>query len=272
MNKITAWTNSTLLSCIFLLALAFIPSKLLAQTDSFTALIHVNTVFDDGAGENADITVVCNAGYPLVQQPIVRPDHGLHIAVHELWDGAGTVCAVQEFPRIEGYNLTYSTNGVATSDQCWFERGEGSLGESNRCEITHTPIPGYFLDCGGFNFPMDEYPVISEKSNVVYPLAIELFNDEGIAVTDLDLESSPIIQVVHSSTHGVYLSDITEYVLSAGHATKGDQFSYSKTGLWEYGLKSENYTSKGRYIVTIQSGDTDAYGMKGNCSTSFEVR
>ncbi|MGA9574746.1 MAG: hypothetical protein WBS20_12455 [Lysobacterales bacterium] len=124
------------------------------------------------------------------------------------------------------------------------------------------------LTCEGFAAPMANHPVKTKK-NRVFPLKMELFGEGGLEQTDADLIAAPVVKVeFFASTDGVAV-DVSNDLLAAGHGTDGNQFEFTDNDIWQYNLKSNNYTAPGTYKVTVVSGDESEYVIDPNCETSF---
>lgn len=132
-------------------------------------------------------------------------------------------------------------------------------------------VPPPTLACVGFDSPMDNPPV-SVKKNRALPLkATLLFDESGFLVTDSDIVSPPVLQVIFSSAFGASPIDVTENALAAGKSSEGNIFSYdSSGGRWKYNIKTSNYTAAGTYTVKIASGDSEEYSVQ-SCETSFVI-
>jgi hypothetical protein len=64
--------------------------------------------------------------------------------------------------------------------------------------------------------------------------------------------------------------DISDDALSSGQSSEGNQFVFTDDGIWQFNLKSKNYTASGEYMVTAVSGDETEYTIDPACVTSFQ--
>lgn len=130
--------------------------------------------------------------------------------------------------------------------------------------MTHT------LSCGGFEPPLDSGPV-SVKRNRVLPLKAELFDTDGIAVTDMEIAALPVIQVMFSSDTAQDPIDVTDDALAAGLGFEGNQFVFTDELKWQYNLKTKNYRARGIYTISIVSGDISEYDIDPSCQAQFVI-
>ena len=124
--------------------------------------------------------------------------------------------------------------------------------------------------CVGFQAPMAHHPVKAKK-NRVFPLKMGLFDADGFELTDADV-AVPLVQVMFDAVGAAPAVDVTDDALSSGAGTDGNQFEYTVDGIWQFNLKSKNYTGKGVYMVTAISGDPSEYTIDPACVTSFEIQ
>jgi len=141
---------------------------------------------------------------------------------------------------------------------------QGGVSDSFVVKIAFAPT----LACSGFEPPMDNGPVTVRK-NKVLPLKAQLVDNGGTFLTDLDLVSSPVIQVLFDSGAGSAI-DVTDDALPAGQGTEGNQFEFG-TDKWQYNLKTKNYTAAGTYTVTMESGNVFEYKVD-SCETQFVIK
>ncbi len=130
-------------------------------------------------------------------------------------------------------------------------------------------VPFDRLTCEGFEPPLAGGPV-RVKKNRVLPHKARLSGHDGMEVTDLELETSPVIQVMHDSGAGS-ASDVTDDALPAGQGTEGNQFYFDFSGKWQFNLKTKNYTAPGTYHVTMVSGDLTEYDISPVCEATFVI-
>jgi hypothetical protein len=117
---------------------------------------------------------------------------------------------------------------------------------------------------------MANYPV-KAKQNRAFPLKMELFDGNGFEVLGSDLTAPPVVQVMFAADGGGAAVDVSEDVLSAGQAFEGNQFGFTDDGIWQFNLKSSNYSAPGEYLVTATSGDESEYLIDPACVTSFQI-
>ena len=132
--------------------------------------------------------------------------------------------------------------------------------------VAIAPPPTY--SCSGFDPPMASGPV-TVKKNRVLPLKAELLDGGGNAITDLDVASPPVIQVLFDSGMGGDPVDVTDQALPAGQGTEGNQFVFSD-GKWHFNLKTKNYTAVGTYTISMVSGDDSEYTVD-SCVAEFVI-
>ena len=123
------------------------------------------------------------------------------------------------------------------------------------------------LSCEGFAAPMANFPVKAKK-NGVFPLKMKLFDADGFEQTD-DLVAAPLVEVIFTATEEVDAVDVSSEVLGGGHGSDGNQFEFTEDDIWQFNLKSKNYSGPGTYAVTVISGDESAYVIDPLCVTSF---
>ncbi len=126
------------------------------------------------------------------------------------------------------------------------------------------------IACSGFNSPMADYPV-SIKKNRVIPLKMGLFDFNGFEIMESDLTALPAFIVMLSPSNGDPVSDVSKGAFPAGKGSDGNQFEYTDDGIWQFNLKSRNYSASGEYMVTAVSGDETEYTFDPACVTSFQI-
>jgi hypothetical protein len=147
-------------------------------------------------------------------------------------------------------------------------------------------IPSEFLyippvACFGFESPMNNGPVKVRKnqgwkempsnapSTLVLPLKVQV-SDSGGPITDADIASPPVLQVLYDS--GVIVADdVTADVLPAGVVTRGNQFIFTNDGKWGFNLGTWYYTAPGTYTISVASGDATEYVINPTCTATFVV-
>jgi hypothetical protein len=112
---------------------------------------------------------------------------------------------------------------------------------------------------------------VKVKKNRVLPLKAELLDGDGYLVTDADITMPPVIQVMFDPGTGGDAEDVTDYALSAGQGTDGNQFEFSD-GKWQFNLKTKNYSAAGTYTITMVSGDKCEYVIGSpSCTATFVI-
>jgi hypothetical protein len=106
------------------------------------------------------------------------------------------------------------------------------------------------LSCAGFDPPMGSSPVTVRGQNRALPLKAQLFDADSLAVTDLDLSAPPAVQVIYQSGEGGEPVDVTGEALPAGHGSAGNQFEFTVDQIWQFNLKTRDYTAPGTYFIT----------------------
>jgi len=126
------------------------------------------------------------------------------------------------------------------------------------------------LYCVGFEPPMAGGPVTA-RGNRALPLKAQLFDDDGYEMTDMDLAAPPVIQVWFDSSQGGDSHDVTGDAYPAGWGTEGNEFEYNPADqVWQYNLKTKNYSAGGTYTINIVSGDKSEYTIDPTCEAVFE--
>lgn len=125
------------------------------------------------------------------------------------------------------------------------------------------------ISCEGFDHPMANPPVQARK-NRVFPLKMELFDENGFEILGGDL-AAPIVQVIHMPAIGDPGIDVSDDALASGVGTEGNEFIFTKEGIWQFNLKSTSYSAPGEYMVIAVSGDESEYIISPTCVTSFIV-
>lgn len=124
------------------------------------------------------------------------------------------------------------------------------------------------LSCVGFATPMANYPVKAKK-NGVFPLKMELFDEVGNEQTNSELIAAPVVMVLFTSSSGGDAIDVNGEALPAGQGSDGNVFDFTEDHIWQFNLKSKNYTAPGEYVVTAVSGDSEEYTIDDTCQTRF---
>ena len=76
--------------------------------------------------------------------------------------------------------------------------------------------------------------------------------------------------MVTASSGGTAVN-VSDYALSAGHGSEGNQFDFTEDGIWQFNLKSKNYSAEGTYLVFALFGDDTEYIIDPFCVTSFVI-
>ncbi len=148
--------------------------------------------------------------------------------------------------------------------------GINSNGDPEGYVATISTAPTFSTPTNNLKPPMNAGPV-TVKKNRVLPLRIDLQDENGSPITDLDITSPPAIQVTFAAGTQA-AEDVTDEALSAGWGTEGNQFEYDiSTGLWSFNLKTKNYTAPGTYTVSIISGDDAEYKIDSSITATFVI-
>lgn len=179
--------------------------------------------------------------------------------------GAITTLDLNPIPITDWYGVGY--NQVSIN----FKGSDGRIswiyGSVDSIQDLSIPI----VMCEGFESPMSTYPVRAKK-NRVFPLKMELFDGDGFELEGGDLIAPPVVQVVFASASGDPAIDVSDHALSSGLGSDGNQFEFTDDGIWQFNLKSKNYSASGEYLVTVMSGDESEYVIDPACVTSFQVK
>jgi hypothetical protein len=116
---------------------------------------------------------------------------------------------------------------------------------------------------------MDDGPVTVRGKKRALPHKAQLYDGYGVAVSDGDLLSPPVIQVLYDSGTGGDPVDVSDDALSAGLGSDGNQFVFTEEEVWQFNLKTGNYTAAGTYIITMESGDESEYLVEPTCEARF---
>ena len=63
---------------------------------------------------------------------------------------------------------------------------------------------------------------------------------------------------------------MTREALAAGQGTDGNQFEFNDP-VWQFNLKTKNYTGSGTYTVSIISGDSSEYTIDPAIEAQFVI-
>lgn len=124
--------------------------------------------------------------------------------------------------------------------------------------------------CVGFEPPLNQGPV-TINMNRVLPFKADLFDGEGLVLTDELLSPPPVIQVHYDSGIEAAPIDVTADALTLGNGMEGNQFVFSGSQ-WKFNLKVKNYTGAGTYTVTMASGNDAMYRVAPTCTAQFILK
>jgi hypothetical protein len=124
------------------------------------------------------------------------------------------------------------------------------------------------LECDGFKPPVHD-GAIKVKKNRCIPFKAQLVDASGYSMTDADIYAAPVIQVFFESAE-LGSEAIEVDALPAGVGTEGNQFEFID-GLWQFNLKTKNYSASGTYTVTMESGNEDEYTISSSCTAEFVI-
>jgi DNA-binding beta-propeller fold protein YncE len=142
--------------------------------------------------------------------------------------------------------------------------------DHNYCRVQKFSPTAEHLSCTGFQPPMASGPVTA-RGNRALPLKAQLFDGDGLEVTDLEITAPPVLQVTFLSAGGGDAQDVTDDALPAGFGTEGNEFEYNlANGVWQFNLKTKNYSAAGTYTITMVSGDESEYLIDPTCEAVFE--
>lgn len=121
----------------------------------------------------------------------------------------------------------------------------------------------------GFESPLADGPV-KVKKNRVLPVKAELIDENGLLMTDTEIIKAPIIQVTYTSSTGGEAIPVSDYAY-VGMGSDGNAFEYNPTDeVWQFNLKTNNYTGPGTYTIMMKSGDETEY-LVDTCEAQFVV-
>jgi hypothetical protein len=124
--------------------------------------------------------------------------------------------------------------------------------------------------CVGFEPPMDRGPV-TVRGNRAVPLKAQLFDGADGEVSDVDIGAPPVLQVSFRSTTEGDPVDVSADAYPVGWGTEGNQFEYNFVDqVWQYNLKTKNYSAAGTYTIKMVSGDDSEYIIDPTCQATFE--
>ncbi len=130
------------------------------------------------------------------------------------------------------------------------------------------PAPKF--SCDGFDPPL--VTAVTVHKNRALPLKAELFDEDNFLVSDSDLISPPVVQVIFSSIIGGDPIDVTDDALPAGKGTDGNVFVFDfASGRWRFNLLTKNYSAPGTYAISRVSGDEFEYVIDPTCGVDFII-
>lgn len=140
--------------------------------------------------------------------------------------------------------------------------------------VSPATIPATVLSCGDilgrFEPPLQSGQTVKVRKNRVIPIKALLRDEVGFVVTDMDVLAAPIIQVLFTLSDAPDAVDVTDQALAAGLGTDGNEFVFSE-GMWQYNLKTKNYSASGTYQFDIKSGDLGEYVIEPSCQSAFSI-
>jgi len=140
---------------------------------------------------------------------------------------------------------------------------EGS-GTFSSMFITETNVPE--IACTGFDSPVGD-KTVRVRNGRALPLKVKLLDANLITVDGVSLVAPPILSVVRDASE-----DVTKEANFAGAGTESRQFVYRQDDeIWQFNLKTNNYTEPGTYTVTMVSGDSTEYQITPQCTGTFIV-
>ena len=131
------------------------------------------------------------------------------------------------------------------------------------------------IHCDGFDSPMDAelfMPVNINRSAL--PLRATLPDAVGNVVTDGDLASAPVVQVLFTSAEPESEPELIdeELLVSIHDSDSGNLFVYMPLSQeWQFNLSARPLEAPGAYEITMESGDTDEYVFPDSekCTSKF---
>jgi hypothetical protein len=120
----------------------------------------------------------------------------------------------------------------------------------------------------GFLSPLGGDPITVKKNRVI-PFKVELRDGDDYLITDQDITAPPVIQVSFDDGFSP-AEDVTGDALPAGQGTDGNQFEFNDP-VWQYNLKTKNYSASGTYTVSIVSGDASEYVINPLVEAQFVI-
>lgn len=131
---------------------------------------------------------------------------------------------------------------------------------------------GYRCQGDQFEEPFSAVVELNRKSNSTIPVKMVLADSSGFLVTDTNVTTPPVINVVFSPAIVGGAVDVTDELLPQGAANDGHSFRYDAAeGKWIYNLGTKPFTSPGTYTVFATAGD-NTYAIRQNSCTEQFIR
>lgn len=130
--------------------------------------------------------------------------------------------------------------------------------------VTLTPAAEQ-LSCEGFMEPFAGPLSVKRKTKRNLPLKFQLFDSDGVEMTDLHI-TAPRVNVVMGGSQGSDIVGYEEESLPGGLADDGNEFYYDGTQ-WVLVLGLKAYSGPGTYEISAVAGDS-SYEIDG-CTQEF---
>ena len=151
--------------------------------------------------------------------------------------------------------------------------GSGNFnGETHAFLLTPVPEPALIYSCVGFEPPCNSTDVaLTVKKNKCIPLKTELIDENGISITDADLEYPPVLASASFAGGAIPSEVATVGGLPPSQATDGNQFEFIG-GRWCFNLKvKDHYSGPGTYTFEMVSGNQEEYVIEPTCTVTIVV-
>ena len=124
--------------------------------------------------------------------------------------------------------------------------------------------------CVGFDAPFDKEFLIKLKNRAL-PFKMRLFDQYGVEFTNTSI-TPPMIEIdLTPITPNDNISAAPpEAWESVGKGGDGNQFTYNGTK-WILKLKTEDFSTPGKYTATVVSGDPKSYLVIPTCTATFSI-
>jgi len=187
-------------------------------------------------------------------------------------DPSAAFLGVSSIDGMTGFGDPISAVTVAIEDEgSFFAQSWYAINQVDLVTCPEQPPEVPVVSCDGFASPMAKGPV-KVKKNRALPLKMELFDDTGFELTDMDLVAAPVVTVLFGSANPGDGTDVSDDAVAAGHGTDGNEFKFTLDDIWQYNLKTKNYTASGEYYISVVSGDEEEYVIDPACVASFIVK